>query len=140
MADIGHQITIDAKPESVFDAVTTREGLTSWWTADADAEPREGAEAVFRFAGGKVQFRMRIDALDAPRRVAWTCLGDVDEWAGTTLLFEVEPMDEGTTLRFTHAGWRSVEGAYRVCNTDWGRLMYYLKDYAEGHRTGPMMG
>lgn len=140
MADILHWISVGAAPERVFDAVTTTEGLRGWWTAEAEAEPVEGSIAAFGFFDRAVVFRMRIDELDRPARVRWTCVGDFDEWEGTRLEFELREAREGTTdVTFTHSGWASTEGYFRQCNTDWGRLMYHLKDYVETGRSAPMM-
>ncbi len=82
---------------------------------------------------------MHVDRLAPGRRVEWTCRGEVDEWTGTRLSFELDPDEGHTTLRFTHSGWRSTDGAFAVCNTDWGRLMYSLKDHVEGRDSTPFM-
>lgn len=141
MNDIMHWISIDAPPERVFEAVTTAEGLSEWWTADVEATPHEGSVSVFGFNNRAVVFRMRVDELASPRRVRWTCVGDFLEWEGTRIEFHVRENDDGgASLTFTHSGWASTEGFFRQCNTDWGRLMYYLKDYVEGRGGGPMMG
>ena len=138
MADILHRIVIAAPPERVFDAITTAEGLRSWWTKDSTAEPKAGSVAVFKFNGGKVVFRMRIDALDPGRKVEWTCLGDWPEWGDTTLSWDLEPTDDGgTTLRFAHRGWKTTEKEYAACNSTWGHLMFVLKDYVEGKPVEP---
>ena len=71
MADILHQITIDAAPDRVFDALTLSEGLKSWWTTDSSATPEIGSVAVFKFIQGKVVFRMRVEELIPGKRVAW---------------------------------------------------------------------
>lgn len=141
MSDILHWIRVDAPPRRVFDAVTTEDGLSSWWTADVEAEPVEGSTAVFGFNDRAVVFRMRIDKLSPPELVRWTCLGDFDEWTGTRLEFRIRPHDDGgSEVTFTHSGWKSTEGFFRQCNTDWGRLMYHLKDSVEGRSDQPMMG
>lgn len=38
MPDILHLIRIHASRERVYDAVTTAEGIRSWWTRDADLD------------------------------------------------------------------------------------------------------
>jgi len=43
MADMYHQVHIDAVPENVYQAISTEEGLKSWWTADTEAQPRVGS-------------------------------------------------------------------------------------------------
>lgn len=141
MNDIMHWIATSASPDEVFDAITTEEGLASWWTADVEARPEEGSTAVVGFNDRAVVFRMEVTDLVRPELVRWSCEGDFDEWTGTTLEFRIDPAGEGgSEVTFTHAGWKRVDGYFRQCNTDWGRLMYYLKDYLEGRGDGPMMG
>ena len=142
MADLLHRITIHAAPSVVYWLLTTAEGLATWWTVAAAAETRVGAVARFAFNSGAVVFRMRIDELTQDERVRWTCLGDFEEWTGTTLAWHIASLSKepvATVLSLAHRGWASVDGYYAQCNTDWGRLMYYLKDSAEGRGSGPMM-
>ncbi len=138
MADILHQITIDAAPDRVFDALTLSEGLKSWWTTDSSATPEIGSVAVFKFIQGTVVFRMRVEELIPGKRVAWLCQGEPQEWEGTQLTWELESIDSGgTNLRFTHRGWASTEGEYARCSTTWGHLMHLLKAYTEGEPVKP---
>jgi uncharacterized protein YndB with AHSA1/START domain len=110
MATIQHRITIDAAPDRVFDALTLSEGLQSWWTRDSSAKPEIGSVAVFKFVQGTIVFRMRIEELVPGKRVAWLCQGDLQEWEGTQLTWELEPTEGGgTDLRFAHKGWASTE-------------------------------
>lgn len=71
------------------------------------------------------------------------CTGGPDELAGTELTWELRG-DEGTAsdgggtdVLFTHANWASTDGAFRICNSTWGALMYRLKAYAESGRSDP---
>lgn len=138
MADILHWIRTGAPPDRVFEGVTTEEGLASWWTDDVEAEAEEGSVAVFGFNDRAVVFRMRVDER-APELVRWTRLADFPEWESTRLEFRIEGSDDGgSELFFIHAGWDSTEGAFHQCNTDWGRLMYSLKDHLEGRGGVPM--
>ena len=141
MPDILHQITVKAAPDAVFAAVTTAEGLRSWWTQSSRAEPREGSVSVFGFVGGSVEFHFRVDELADNKRAAWTCVAAPkvpDEWVDTRVTFNLEPTDDGgTVVGFSHTGWESVEGAYAQCNTVWGELMHRLRDYVEGNPRGP---
>jgi len=133
VADILHRVKIASPPQTVFDLITTPEGVAVWWTEDCTCEPRAGSEAVFRFVGGDVVFRMRIDEFEPGRRVAWTCVGDYDEWNGTTLSWDLEPTeDSGTMLNFAHRGWATTEKEYPECNASWGNLLHMIKDHLEG--------
>ena len=139
MTDILHKISINASAEDIYNAITTAEGLKSWWAVDTEAEPRTESLALFGFFNRTVVFRMRIDELTPFKRVRWSCEGDVDEWTGTKLQFDLEPGEEGETLvSFRHGGWRSTEGDYAYCNTTWGTLMFRLKAFGEGKNPGPL--
>jgi uncharacterized protein YndB with AHSA1/START domain len=132
MADILHHLEIAAPPAKVYQAVANETGLKAWWTPDAKAEPRVGAVAEFGFYSRAVVFRMRIAELEPDRRVIWDCLGELDEWAGTRLVWDITPHPKGSTLRFAHGGWRSISGGFAHSNTTWGGLMHVLRDYVEG--------
>lgn len=138
MYDMLHEITIAASAARVFAALTTSEGLRCWWTGDSTAVPRVGSEAVFGFGNRAVVFRMRVEELRPARRVAWTCLGEHEEWTGTRLAFDLTATaDGGVDVHFCHSAWRSRAGAYPTCNTTWGHLMHFLKAYAEGQAATP---
>jgi uncharacterized protein YndB with AHSA1/START domain len=139
MADMLHQVYIDAPPQRVYDAISTGEGPKSWWTADTEAETRVGSIAVFGFFKRTTVFRMEIDELTPAKRIRWRCVDGPDEWKGTEISFELKENPEGgTVLDFRHGGWRSRDGAYPLCNTTWGALMIRLKDYVEGKNPGPL--
>ncbi|MFQ5989817.1 MAG: SRPBCC domain-containing protein [Candidatus Methylomirabilales bacterium] len=137
MADMHHEIVIDASPEKVYDAIATQEGLRGWWTGDSVAEPRVGSIAEFGFYNRQFLFRMRVEELMPGKKVVWSCVGDHDEWKDTRLTWDISQRDGGTVLHFTHGNWRSTTRFFASCNSTWGMLMYRLKDYAEDNAPGP---
>lgn len=137
MADLHHEISIDASPEKVYEAIATQEGLRGWWTGDSVAESRVGSVAEFGFYNRQFLFRMRIDELTPDKRVVWSCLGDHDEWRGTRLTWDISRKNGATLLHFVHGNWRSTTNFFASCNSTWGMLMYRLKDYVEGKASGP---
>lgn len=137
MPDIQHLIQIEAEPDAVYRAVTTEDGLRGWWTADVEAEAVEGGHAQFGFFKRATVYRMRIDRLEPPEELRWTCETG-GEWKDTTVEFRMQPADGGTKLTFRHADWREATDYYWSCNTTWGALMYRLKGVAEGKQPGPL--
>ncbi len=139
MADLYHEIQINAAPEKVYEAITTQKGLRSWWTGDSVAEPRVGSLAEFGFMKRAIVFRMRIEELARPKRVVWTCLGNHDEWKDTRLTWEISPKDGVTTLHFTHGGWRSASSFFATCNSTWGDIDVPLEGPPRGQGPRPSL-
>jgi len=137
MAELNHQIPINASVQKVYAALTTQAGLRGWLTADAKAEERVGGKAEFGFDNRGMVFHMSIDKLEPGQRVVWSCHGDHPEWNGTVLTWELTPQNGGTGLRFTQSGWKEITDFCASCNSTWGELMFRLKDYVEGRNPGP---
>ena len=137
MAELRHQIPIEAPAQRVYDAVGTQAGMRGWWTADTRMDEKPGGRAEFGFEQRQMIFRMTIEELEPGRRVVMRCSGDHPDWSGTTLTWEIAAQDGGSVLRFTHGGWKSTGDYYASCNSTWGELMYRLKDYVEGRKPGP---
>ena len=137
MTDLRHNIPIQSAPAEVYAALATESGMQGWWTRDTKMEPKVGGAAVFGFDRRGIVFRMKIDALDAGRKVRMSCSGDHPEWAGTTLEWQIEPKDGGTVLKLDHRGWREATDFCASCNTMWGNLMFRLKTFVETGKANP---
>lgn len=131
MPEILHQLVINVPPPAVFDAITQKNGLSSWWTTDVHAEAKVGTISEFGFNSRAVVFEMRVVALDRPNFVRWHCLAGHSEWSNTDLTFALSAREGGTVLRFSHRGWESSEGILAQCSYDWGRYLASLKSYLE---------
>lgn len=137
-----HQMDIKAPPKKVFAALTTRDGLAGFWTSEVQAEPRVGSVARFNFPGAPAPLRMRIDALEPDKRVAWTCLGDFPGWEGTTVSWLLSPAADGagTSVLFRHgdvSAW--PEPGIASVNYTWGQIAARLKGYSETGTPQPFL-
>ena len=88
MPNIRHEVLIGASADTVFDAFTTQEGLSGWWTPDVKAQAEVGSLARFAF-GPDYYKEMQIVELSATQRVEWKCLVGTSEWVDTTISFEL---------------------------------------------------
>ena len=132
MADLKHRIIINSTPKKVFKAITTEKGLKSWWTSDVKLDEDE-KKYTFGFNNHRVLFKMIITKEIQNEYIEWRCTGEIEEWQNTRLIFEIYKNDSNTTeLKFTHADWIKIDDTFSKCNTDWGHLMYFLKNSAEG--------
>lgn len=139
MADIKHLVVIDGPVERVYRALTEQSGLARWWTTQTVAQPEVGSICEFRF-GDRYHNRMRIVGLEPNERIEWECLKGDEEWVGTSFVFDLEPRDGQTILRFAHGGWRAVTDFFAHCNYHWGFYMRSLKSYCETGQGEPFSG
>ena len=137
MADLSHQVPIDAPQAKVYAAIATQDGMRHWWTADTRMDEKAGGKAEFGFDKRGMVFRMDIKKLESGKQVVMACHGDHPEWNGTTLTFTIGNQDGKTVLHLNHSGWKEVTDFCASCNSMWGNLMYRLKGYVEGRNPGP---
>jgi uncharacterized protein YndB with AHSA1/START domain len=130
MPDIIHKIGVNARKEEVFKALSTIEGLAGWWTTATSGESAPGKKIEFRFNQHLVG--MRVEELEAGRRVVWQCVDDgTPDWLGTRVTFELSEEGGRTTLVFGHRAWREVSPFFGHCSMKWATFLLSLRDYAE---------
>lgn len=129
MIDIRHNVVIKASPEKIYKAITTQDGLSSWWAKQSIAKAEIGFVNIFTF--GNFKNEMKVMDLVPNKKVTWQCIISIEEWIGTFISFELEERDGKTLLRFVHSGWPAISDMFATCNYDWGRFMTSLKLYCE---------
>lgn len=122
---------IKARPSIVFDALTTADGIASWWGPDdvpivrVEVDARVGGEYRVRFRtldGREHEAYGKFLELVAPRRVvmSWNYAfgGEADEYGRASRIeIDLVPFDGGTDLRFTHS--ELASGASEISHA-WG--------------------
>jgi uncharacterized protein YndB with AHSA1/START domain len=139
--DIVLGIAIHAEAEPVFRAISTTEGLSKFWVPGASAEAVVGSLATFTFSGAPVPLKMRVDRLDEPKEIEWTCLGDFPMWEGTKVSWSLSPEEEhgGTQVLFMHRGFPDEQPGFEhgsIAHT-WSTILDHLKELAETGATTP---
>jgi uncharacterized protein YndB with AHSA1/START domain len=153
MPNIHHELLIGATAEKIYDAITSQEGLSAWWTPGANAKCE--LDSVARFPFGKEYFKeMKILELKSSEQVKWICITGVEEWMGTTIFFKLQPgdkrtllnshpevhdqlyqqnenFDKGTLLIFHHDGWKEYTPMFAECSYTWGQFLRSLKLFCE---------
>jgi uncharacterized protein YndB with AHSA1/START domain len=133
MPDIVFELTIDAEPARVSDAIASEAGIRGWWTDSAEVPDGTGGVIRLGFAMAPAPFELRVDEV-GEQAVRWASVGNFPpHWAGTELRWALAPAPEGggTTVSFRHAGWPSDEGMFGMTAFTWGQLMLSLKAYVE---------
>jgi uncharacterized protein YndB with AHSA1/START domain len=136
VTDVLFRFDVDAAPAAVLDAVKTTDGIKGFWTARADVPESVGETLKLEFAIAPLPFDLRLEQSDEST-VVWRTETFPPHWVGTTVRWDVEPRDDGSTVSFRHAGFTDDEAAGQVAYT-WGQIMARLKEYAETGRANPV--
>jgi uncharacterized protein YndB with AHSA1/START domain len=140
---------IAARPSIVFEALTTPDGIASWW--GPEDLPVTAAEIDARVGGAyRVRFRTHDgqeheacgECLEVtrPLRVVmswrWALGGDPEEFGRVSRIeIDLRPIESGTELTFTHADLRNAASQR---SHEWGwtgslaKLERHLADAREG--------
>ncbi|MQY03232.1 SRPBCC family protein [Actinomadura macrotermitis] len=136
MADILHRIGVEqAAPQQVYDAITTLDGLSGWWTENTTGDTSPGGVIQFRFPQGG--FDMKVAELDAGRRVRWDIVDGPPEWVGTTVQWDLHQEGDYTIVLFKHEGWREQVEFMNHCSTKWATFLMSLKRLVETGKGEP---
>jgi uncharacterized protein YndB with AHSA1/START domain len=129
MADMHHMVQVDgADAAAAYTALTTRDGITSWWTSRAAVA---GDELSMSFPDAPMSWDMRVTAAEQPTTVEWDCTGGPPGWPGTHIRWGVEPIDGGAVVRLDHTGFPAVDDMFRVVTVGWSQMLLSLKAHLE---------
>jgi uncharacterized protein YndB with AHSA1/START domain len=138
-----NQISVDATPEQVWDAIATGPGIDSWFMGRNTVEPREGGNTQMVVAG-MFTAHGSVTAWEPPHRFASRSDTAHD---GTFHAFEylVEGRDQGSTVvRLVHSGflgqddWESEFNALRVGDPMYLRTLGTYLTYFPGRVATPI--
>jgi uncharacterized protein YndB with AHSA1/START domain len=130
MFDIMHRVGVNASPRDVYNAITARDRLAGWWTADTRGQSEVGGVVHFQF-GDRGFFDMKVLELQPAKRVLWEVTDGPKEWIGTKVIWELTGEGAGTTIRFKHQGWREQVDFMGHCSTKWASFLFSLKSLLE---------
>ena len=121
---------INASKEKVFEAISSIDGLSNWWTVKTTGSDIVGGIIQFRFGemGGP---DMKVTEIKPNERVSWECVASPHGWVGHTITFSLDENDGKTRVRFSHDGFTAQDDFYAICNFTWGRYMESLRQYCQ---------
>ena len=79
------------KKEKVYEALTTINSLSNWWTKQTTGDTRVGGILQFRF--GEPGIDMKVTLLKPNESVSWECVDGFDDWIGTKVNFVLDEND-----------------------------------------------
>jgi uncharacterized protein YndB with AHSA1/START domain len=133
---IERTISVAHPPAKVWDAITTAEGLGTWFGHKATVDLRVGGVAQVTW-DGEATYELRIERLEPPRVLGWTwpIYGlPEDDPRRTYVEFTLEPDASGTRLTVVETGFAQLPsdlhtGAYGGNVEGWQKELDELVDY-----------
>lgn len=138
MKEIYHCLNIRTSVEKVYNALTTKTGLSGWWTKSAEVDAEVGSVSTFRFSSGA--FNKMLIKKTEPGKIEWKCIDGNDEWKETKLTFELRQETEGTKVCFSHYGFREQTEYVGECSFHWAYYLTSLQQYCETGTGTPNKG
>ncbi len=141
---IEREIYVDAKPEVVFEVISSPVHLKQWWPDDAHLEPVAGGVGELRWGTGGPEPTMVVPltvvTAEPPRLFSFRWVYEPGEVPGPTnsllVTFELVPSGGGTVVKLAESGFRErgweaavLEEAYREHVEGWDRHLPRLGDY-----------
>ena len=121
------ELHIQNKPESVWEALTTPEGVQSWFAPEARVKPGEGGSIWVSWGPG-MEGESRITAWDPERRFAYT--QDRADQAPVAVEFRIEGEGGSTILHLVHSGFGAdakFDDEYESTSRAWRLFLHILK-------------
>ena len=141
---IERTVELDHPPEKVWAALTTAEGLGTWFgDAGARIDLRPGGAAEMSWDGG-LTVHMRVERVEAPAvfGYTWQVKGlPEDDPRRTYVEFTLEPAGAGTRLTVVETGFAQLPGdvygdEYQGHVDGWRSELGELASYLSGHLAG----
>ena len=141
MLDIVHRVGIKAPASQVYEALSTIDGLSRWWTTTTSGSAKVGGTIGFLFfteTGAEIGgFDMEVLELIPNEKVKWRVKAGPAEWIGTDIEFLLSRQDEHTIVMFGHRRWREEVEFTAHCSTKWATFLLSLRDLLETGQRRP---
>lgn len=141
MVNIIHRVGIKAPIAKVYAAVSTVEGVASWWSKNTTGSAQVGGTMDVRFFSpdGKEIGAMAMEtlALETNKKVQWRFTAGPKEWLGTDGVFSLSQEGDYTIVLFSHKNWAEASEFTAHCSTKWAVFMLSLKELCETGKGKP---
>jgi len=138
MSAITHEMVIKANCSTVYQALTSAQGLRSWFTTQVEGSGKPGSSWELKFTD-EPSFTWQIVSIKNDRSVNWKCLQGPGNSPGTEAEFNLKATsDNQCILTIGHRGWIKDDPKFERCIEIWRTLMKHLQQYCETAVAAPV--
>ncbi len=153
MATIRHHVLIDAPVAKVYQALSTAEGISTWWDKQTPTQTDRGLVLAHNPGPEHGVVQLRVIELVPNKRVEWECISThpkgspASAWTGTHFIFEITarnniPSFASTLIRsapprldFCQDGYDERSEFFEFNKVAWGEVLQNLKQVMESQRS-----
>jgi uncharacterized protein YndB with AHSA1/START domain len=138
MASILLRVPTEADAGSIYNALTTTEGVNGWWSNHTEGPGGAGSTMKVAFPDAPITFDFEVTEQSPNERVVWRCLSGPPEWIGTDISFDIQSDGEGNrSALFEHSGWKTTDDSFPFIAYSWAQILPRLKKLAEQGKAEP---
>lgn len=126
MPDIIHYFPINDNIETVFDLISTSEGLNKWWTRSCAGAARKGEVYRLDF-GPQYEWEAVVEEVKPPYVFELRMTRSDNDWMGSKIRFELSQSEGVTHVRFFHTNWPADNEHHRISNYCWAMYLRLMK-------------
>ncbi len=127
---IYHNFFIKATPKEVFEAISTPKHLDNWWTLKSSGIAKLGEIYNLNFTD-QYDWYCQVSLCNPYEAIHFKMTKSDKDWDPTTFGFDLEEIEGGTYVRFSHVDWPNANDHYKFSAFCWAMLLNGLKNYLE---------
>jgi uncharacterized protein YndB with AHSA1/START domain len=129
MIPICHLFHINKSTLDVFNALTSQEGLSAWYTKTENGDALGGEQVTFHY--GSMQVTVALKMYVPGECLEWECVASSLPMVGHTFRFDLDENDGKTRVRFAHHGFDVQDDMYANMNFSWAKYLESLRQYCQ---------
>jgi uncharacterized protein YndB with AHSA1/START domain len=138
MASILLRVPVAADVKTVYDALSTSEGVNGWWSNHTEGPSGVGSVMKVSFPDAPMTFDFEVVTEEPEKGVTWKTLAGPPEWSDTTISFEIQSDAEGNrSVLFNHDGWKTTDESFPFIAYSWAQILPRLKTLVEEDTADP---
>jgi len=139
MPSQAHRINIEVDRQSVFDALSTADGWSSWFTPEVTGDFSVGSEIVCDL-DGRDSIRLRVTSVQPGSAITFEALEGPFAKAGATTAIKLTGAGDGRTAVDLHHDTPAIpDEDLAACNTYWGILLGQLRQYCQTRNAATLL-
>lgn len=128
--NIYHSLLIEQSLSKVFKAISQPKHLDNWWTLKSSGKPMLDATYNLNFTNTFNWF-CKVSKVELNKSIHFKMTKSDEYWDSTTFGFDLEEVENGTLVNFSHVNWPKQNHHFKHSSFCWAMLLNGLKNYLE---------